>query len=66
MNTQPDLAARVRRCIAHVSTGDAAMLVVAKSEIERAKAMVGDQPVIVATAAEARQFLTFLQTKRRK
>jgi hypothetical protein len=63
MNTQPDLAARVARSIAHASTGDATMLVVAESEIERARSMIGDQPVIVATPQEARNFLTFMPSQ---
>ena len=66
MNTQPDLAARVRRCIAHASAGDAVMLVVQADEIDTAKSMIGDRPVIAATPQEARDFLTFMQGKRRK
>jgi hypothetical protein len=57
---QLDLAGRARRCIAHAMAGNATILIAQAGEIERAKAMVGVAPVIVCSASECAQFLTFM------
>jgi hypothetical protein len=64
MNTQLDLAARVRRSIAHADAGNATMMILQPDEIQLAKLMIGDHPVIAASPQEARTFLAYLQGKR--
>jgi hypothetical protein len=51
------LASRVEASISDVRQGMAVLLKVQPEELEEARQLVGDEPVIVATHQEAMQFL---------
>ena len=62
---QLSLSQRVARCVHHATVdGEATILVVARGELETARAMVGDRPVIVCAAGQqVREFLRHYEMK---
>ncbi len=52
-----DLQHRAARCVSWANDGNATILVVTDETRAEAQGLVGDAPVIVATGAEALQFL---------
>jgi hypothetical protein len=48
---------RAQRCVVHAQRGEPIILVVGADELERARALVGEAPVIVATGGQTMQFL---------
>jgi hypothetical protein len=66
MNQLP-LAARVARAVDYVKSGNAYAMIVAPAELERARAMVGDAPVIVTTPGDSMtRFLIYWEKKLRQ
>jgi glycerate kinase len=60
------LAHRAARCVTTANSGDAVILVITEEQRAEAQRLVGSAPVIVATGAEARQFLAFVSAGRRR
>jgi hypothetical protein len=63
---QLNLQQRAARCRERAERGDATILIVTNAERDEAVRLVGEAPCIVATPAEAQQFLTYLQKPARR
>jgi len=62
---QLSLPQRVARCVHHATVdGEATILVVSRDQLETARAMVGNRPVIVCAAGQqVREFLRHYEMK---
>jgi hypothetical protein len=66
MMQQPTLSDRVDRCVRSANAGQATMLIVGVDQLDEARRLVGQAPVVVCDSADAVRFLEFLRKPRRR
>lgn len=61
MMRQPSLADRARRAAKRAAAGSPVVLVVTESELDEAKRLCGEAPVVCCTGEDARRFIEYLR-----